>query len=436
MRPHEDPGSDAADTLLEFRALFVLLMNLGIESLPSSCDVLVVGAGPGGSAAAITLARAGLDVVLVDQHAFPRDKVCGDGLIPDSHNAMRKLGVLDEVMEQAQPSGFVGCIGPRGGRIDVPGELAVLPRKQLDLILCRAAVAAGARMFAPVRFVASIEYEGIVVGARLHHGDATHELRARWVLLATGAVPQALMAAGMSERHTPSGVALRGYVRNEAMVGRITALEIVWHRALTPGYGWIFPCRDGVFNIGVGIADSHNEHKGGKLTKREINLRQVMDDFQKVYAPARDLMNGGTPLGAFKGAPLRCTLEGARYTRPGLLVVGEAAGSTYSFTGEGIGKALETGIHAAEAVLAGGAGAQADAAVRADYEGRLLALKPRFDLYQRANVVNRHPWISDFLIWRAQKSARIVRRMSGVLNETSNPGNLVSVKGLWRALTE
>jgi flavin-dependent dehydrogenase len=220
------------------------------------------------------------------------------------------------------------------------------------------------------------------------------------------------------------------------MVGRITALEIVWHRALTPGYGWIFPCRDGVFNIGVGIADSHNEHKGGKLTKREINLRQVMDDFQKVYAPARDLMNGGTPLGAFKGAPLRCTLEGARYTRPGLLVVGEAAGSTYSFTGEGIGKALETGIHAAEAVLAGGAGAQADAAVRADYEGRLLALKPRFDLYQRANVVNRHPWISDFLIWRAQKSARIVRRMSGVLNETSNPGNLVSVKGLWRALTE
>ena len=93
-------------------------------------------------------------------------------------------------------------------------------------------------------------------------------MRARWVVLATGAVPQALMAAGMSERHTPSGVALRGYVKNDAMVGRITELEVVWHRALTPGYGWIFPCRDGVFNIGVGIADSHAEHKGGKLTKQ------------------------------------------------------------------------------------------------------------------------------------------------------------------------
>ncbi len=411
-------------------------MNLGIELLPSECDVLVVGAGPAGSAAALTLARAGLQVVLVDQHAFPRDKVCGDGLIPDAHNALRKLGVLDAVMAQAQASSHVGCIGPRGGRVDVPGVLAVLPRKQLDDILCRAAAAAGAHMFAPVRFTAPIEAAGVVVGATLHHGNTTREVCARWVLLATGAVPQALIAAGMSERHTPSGVALRGYVKNDAMVGRIDKLEIVWHRALSPGYGWIFPCRDGVFNIGVGIADSHDQHRDGKLTKRELNLRHVMDDFTRIYAPARELMQGGTLLGAMKGAPLRCTLEGARYTRPGLMVVGEAAGSTYSFTGEGIGKALEIGIHAAEAVLEGRAANASDAQVRAAFEASLLALKPRFELYRRANFVNRHPWLADLLIWRARKSERLVRRMSGVLNETSNPGHLVTVKGLVRLFTE
>jgi len=412
-------------------------MNLGIDKLPESCDVLVVGAGPAGSAAAITLARAGHDVVLVDQHVFPRDKICGDGLIPDAHNALRKLGVLDEVMRQAQPSGFVGCIGPRGGRVDVPGALAVLPRKELDLILCRAAVAAGARMFAPVRFMAPIETddgsgERRVVGATLQHGETTRALRARWVVLASGAVPQALMAAGMSTRTTPSGVALRGYVKNDAMVGRIDKLEVVWHRAVTPGYGWIFPCPNGVFNIGVGIADSHNETRGGKLAKRALNLRQVMDDFTRVYPPARELMEGGTPLGPMKGAPLRCTLEGARFTRPGLIVAGEAAGSTYSFTGEGIGKAMETGMLAAEAILAGAPEAQ----VRAGYEARLLALKPRFDLYQRANSVNRHPWLADLLIWRAKKNPRLVQRMSGVLNETSNPGNLVSFKGFHRLFVE
>ena len=84
-----------------------------------------------------------------------------------------------------------------------------------------------------------------------------------------------------------------------------------------------------------------------------MNLREVMQDFTRIYAPARELMAGGTPLGPMKGAPLRCTLEGARYTRPGLMVIGEAAGSTYSFSGEGIGKALETGILAAEAVVDG-----------------------------------------------------------------------------------
>jgi len=249
-------------------------------------------------------------------------------------------------------------------------------------------------------------------------------------------VPQALMAAGMSQRHTPSGVALRGYVKNPRMVGRIDKLEIVWHRALRPGYGWIFPCRDGVFNIGVGIADSHDEHRNGKLTKKEANLRQVFDDFTRVYAPAHELVEGGEWISPLKGAPLRCTLEGARFSRPGLLVTGEAAGSTYSFSGEGIGKALETGILAAEAMLGGRGAGLSEAQVRAQYDAGLLALKPRFDLYARANKVNRHPWLADLLIWRAKKSERLLRRMSGVLNETSNPGHLISFKGILRLFTE
>jgi geranylgeranyl reductase family protein len=405
------------------------------SSVPAQCDVLVVGAGPAGSACAQLLAQRGLQVVLADQHTFPRDKTCGDGLIPDSHAALKRLGVFDEVMRHAQPAQHVGCIGPRGGRIDVPGSLAVLPRRVLDDILCRSAQRAGAVGLMPARFEAPIEEGGRVVGARLKVGDAGHEIRGRWVVMATGAVPQAMQAAGLCDRRTPSGVALRGYVKNDAMVGRIKALEIVWHKQLRPGYGWIFPCRDGVFNIGVGIVQSH-KIQNGRGAMQDTNLRDVFKAFCEFYEPARELMAGGTMQGELKGAPLRCTLEGARYSRPGLIATGEAVGSTYSFSGEGIGKAMETGMLAAEAILRGHEQQLDEAAVRAGYEQHLRALKPRFELYEKANKVNAHPWLADLLIWRASKSDRLLRRMSGVLNETSNPGHLVSVKGLTRLFLE
>jgi flavin-dependent dehydrogenase len=141
-------------------------------------------------------------------------------------------------------------------------------------------------------------------------------------------------------------------------------------------------------------------------------------------------------VGELKGAPLRCTLAGARYSRPGALATGEAVGSTYAFTGEGIGKAMETGMLAADAVLRGRAEGLDEAAVRDRYEASLLALKPRFELYEKANKVNAYPWLADLLIWRAKKSERLLQRMSGVLNETSNPGHLVSFKGITRLFLE
>ena len=410
--------------------------------LPSQCDVLVVGAGPAGAACALWLARAGVDTVLVDQHDFPRDKICGDALIPDTHHALKRLGLYDEVMAAAQPAQHLACIGPRGGRVDVPGSVAVLPRLVFDDIVCRGAARAGATLRTPWRFDGPlVDDDGVVAGARLKQRDAVRELRARWVVLATGAVPQALQAADMCDRRTPSGVALRGYVKSDAMVGRIKALEVVWDKNLAPGYGWIFPAPGGRFNIGVGVANSHPaaaDAAGTPGKMKDVNLRQLFDAFCEYYPPARELMRTGTLEGDLKGAPLRCSLTGARYARAGLLVTGEAAGSTYAFTGEGIGKALETGILAAEALIGAAGFAQAGVpagsveGVRTRYEASLAALKPRFDLYERANQVNAHPWLADLLIWRANRSARLLKRMAGVLEETSNPGNLVSIGGFFK----
>jgi len=410
-------------------------MNLGIGELPARCDVLVVGAGPAGSAAAQWLARAGRDVLLIDQHAFPRDKVCGDGLIADALRALDRLGVRDEVLAEAWPSPTLGCIGPRGGRIDVPGSLAVLPRKRLDEIICRAAVAAGARMFAPLRFVAPLREGARIVGAELEHGGVIRTVRAPWLVLATGAQPQATLAAGLCERRAPSDIALRGYIRHPAMTARITSLEVVWHKRLSPGYGWIFPCGGDLFNIGVGVAeDGASGGKPGRAASH-LNLREAFAAFQAIYRPARELVEGGEwqgpPGEALKGAPLRCSLEGTRFEAPGVLVCGEAAGSTYALTGEGIGKAMETALLAAEAILGDAAG---EAAIRADYRARIAALLPRFELYAQAHRAVAHPWLVDLLVWSAQRSPRRLQRLAGVLEETYLPTDAMSLRGVLRRI--
>jgi menaquinone-9 beta-reductase len=117
---------------------------------------------------------------------------------------------------------------------------------------------------------------------------------------------------------------------------------------------------------------------------------------------------------------------------------GEAAGSTYAFSGEGIGKAMETGMLAAEALLQDKTAAAfaTDALIAQRYDAAMRALKPKFDLYETASRVNHHPWLADLVVWRANKSERIRRRLSGVLEETQNPGRLFTVRGFTKLLFE
>jgi flavin-dependent dehydrogenase len=263
-----------------------------------------------------------------------------------------------------------------------------------------------------------------VCGARLLVDGQAHTIETRWLVLATGAAPQAMIAAGLNTRRAPSGVAMRGYLHHPGLRDRLNTLQIVWHKRLAGGYGWIFPLPGDVYNIGAGLT--------GSYAQRSANLRELMAAFCEVHADAHALTQGGQWIGELKGAPLRCSLDGARWSRAGVLATGEAIGSTYAFTGEGIGKAMETGLLAAESISTAGD----DVAARAHYARGLTTLKPRFDLYAKAEHVNRRPWLTDLVIWRAQRSPRILRRMSGVLDESQNPGRLLSWRGITKLMFE
>jgi len=407
-------------------------------------DVLVVGCGPAGAAAAYWLAEHGVRVLVAEKKHFPRDKTCGDGLTPRAVKQLEDMGLGDELSRFHRYDGLRATAHGRELELQWPTHPVyprhgyVVRRRELDHMVARRAVAAGADLREGHEVTEPLMDGARLAGATIRDVESgeTTEVRAKYVVVADGANSRFGRALGTARnRDWPYGTAIRTYWtsprHDEPWIE--SALDVKdRHGNSMPGYGWIFPVPGGVYNIGVGIIDSHRARPDGRASMRTLNLREVFDDFARLHAPARALVEGGTWVGRLEGAPLRSSLQG----RPGLLVAGEAAGSTYALTGEGIGKALETGLIAAD-TLAASLRVGLDAALTCErYRAAIEALRPRFEIYERASSVNERPWLVDLLVWSAKRSPRRLARMSGVLEETHAPTNLISARSFARLLFE
>jgi geranylgeranyl reductase family protein len=393
----------------------------------SGCSVTIVGAGPSGAAAAACLASAGVAVTLIDQHEFPRDKTCGDGLIPDALSALRELGMLDEVLKHARRVPTLRLYAPDRASVAVPGDLACVPRKKLDQLLLDNAMSKGAEFHGGCRFLGVIKEKGRVTGIRLRtRADDEREVKSTYTVLATGASSEPLRAAGVCLRKEPSGIALRAYFAvPDALAAEMPCFVISLEQAICPGYGWIFAGPDNVFNMGVGLFYD---------SKRKLptnNLRESWRLFLEGFEPARRLKAASKQLTCEQGAPLRTALTGARLMVPGLFVVGEAAGTTYSFTGEGIGKALQSGMLAAQSIIEASGSAEVP---RATYE---TALTSRFSAHYRGYKIAQDwlssPAICNFITRRAEKGCYAKQKLREILAETTDPTALFSVSGMLKA---
>lgn len=395
---------------------------------PEQADVIVVGAGPTGSAAALVLARSGVDVVLVDRARFPREKVCGDALIPDALAVLRRLGLLDRVRTAGCSLAGARVVAPGGTVVDLSVDVITLPRRHLDHILADAARSAGARFLEGVTVEGPVWHEGRVAGVVGHcTGRAESvEIRAPLVILATGAAGRVLDAFRVLRRSRPHAIALRGYFR--APAAEPDRILFSYERALLPGYAWVFPLGDGTFNVGVIRFLRRNG-------SQRFNLQHDLQGFLHDSPMGRRVLARAEALGAPRGAPIRTGLRGSRPWRPGLLLAGEALGTTYAATGEGIGKAMESGCMAAEVALEALRAATIEDAdhVLADYPERVrrhyAAIHRAYRVVQRWVRV---PWVVDLVARRAAHDGRVRALLEAILREEERASRLVSFSNLVR----
>jgi menaquinone-9 beta-reductase len=347
-------------------------------------DVVVAGAGPAGSIAALVLARAGARVALVDKAAFPRDKACGDLVGPRGVAVLRELGV--PVTDAGRGADLL-VAGPSGQRARLPayrgrtyaGYGLIVPRTVLDDALRAAAVAAGAT---PVRARisdAEIGRDGLLQALIASDGQ---RLAGRVFIGADGALSVVARLAGMLDPAAALwGFAIRAYLPAEVPLPLLMLLDSRPWR-IFPGYGWLFPGADGLANVGIGV--------GMGRQRRGAELSGELRRFCALLRAAGDLAADARP-GPVTGGWLRMGGAGTVPAAGNVLLVGDAAGLINPLQGEGIAPAMISGRLAGQAAAADLASAgPAYAAAVSEFFGRFYggAAALQLQLFRRPRMAS------------------------------------------------
>jgi geranylgeranyl reductase family protein len=336
----------------------------------ADADVVVVGAGPAGSAAAITLANRGRSVVLVDKAVFPRDKCCGDGLTTAALRRLESLGLQPASVRSWQKVEQVVVSTPgRTVRLPLPagrGQFAASARRvDLDAALVALAVQAGVEL---VQGSAVSDVVPAVGPAVLGNGApqavkvrlaAGRELLARYVVAADGMWSAVRKSLGLREGgYLGDWQAGRQYVR--AVGPEARDLWVWFEPEVIPGYVWSFPLANGVANVGYGVVRRQGQ--------RPAELRGQRPPPSLLGRPRISEVLGAdaVPEGQWKAWPIPARIGGVALCGLGgrVLFAGDAARACDPMTGEGIAQALETGELAALAIAAAGPSKPDEAASR------------------------------------------------------------------------
>lgn len=310
-------------------------------------DLLVIGGGPAGAAAAYWAAEHGLDVVFVEKKRFPREKTCGDGLTPRAVTQLHDMGLADRLQNAHRMRGL--RVVAHGRTLEMPWPEHprhpsfgyVIRRAELDTFVAENAVHHGASLRQHTEAIGPILRNGLLLGASVHDhdSDTTEEIYARYVIVADGSNSRFGRALGTwRDRSFPQGIAIRTYYESERHDDPYieSALDVRDRNGRSlPGYGWVFPMGNGLINVGIGLLSTFRDYKS-------VNTSHLMREWASTL-PKHWAIDPASPTEAPTGGRLPMAGSVGPKVGPNWLVVGDAAGSINPFNGEGIDYAYETG---------------------------------------------------------------------------------------------
>lgn len=368
-----------------------------------------MGAGPAGTATAISLKDSGLSVALMDKSIFPRDKICGDALSVDVVNQLEMLAPsLSREFSNLERKGAsygVKIYSPDRNSIEIPfiyrGEKAcgyTCQRIDFDTLLMKHLInVPNVKVFEGCE-VSALENEKDRIHIKSSHGNFS----AKVIIGCDGAhsiVGKNLQKLKPDKNHYSAG--LRVYYEGVASFHPENFIELHFMKDILPGYLWIFPLPENKANVGIGMLSS-------VVSRKKINLREVLSKFLSTDPNLKDRFKSARPLETVKGfglplGSMRRQLSGDRF-----ILTGDAASLIDPFTGEGIANAIRSGRIAASHILKSFQQQDFSASFNLQYDQEIYRkMWKEFQLSRSMQNLCKYPFLFNFIVKKANKHPKV-----------------------------